>query len=65
MQCCPQRGFRRWILYSFDDTELWKKDNGYVCHFYPWAQLEVSKDFIDSLEEGQVLDFSGWEDTVQ
>ena len=37
-----------------------KKDNGYVCNFYPWAQLEVSKDFIDSLEEGLVLDFSGW-----
>ena len=35
-------------------------DNGYKCVFYPWTQLEVSKEFIDSLEEGMILDFTGW-----
>ena len=36
------------------------KDTGYECQFYPWLQLEVYKEFIDSLEEGQILDFTGW-----
>ncbi len=35
-------------------------DNGCICEFYPWTQLEVNRDFIDSLEEGQVLELSGW-----
>lgn len=37
-----------------------EKDNRYKCVFYPWTQLEVSKEFIDSLEEGMILDFTGW-----
>lgn len=30
------------------------------CSFYPWIQLEVDKDYLDSLTVGQTLDLSEW-----
>ena len=32
-----------------------------ACAFYPWAQLEVDKDYLDSLKVGQSLDLSEWD----
>ena len=32
-----------------------------TCMFYPWTQYEVDQEYIDSLEEGQILDLSEWE----
>lgn len=32
-----------------------------TCAFYPWAQLEVDKDYLASLKVGQSLDLSEWD----